>query len=160
MRKILYFFLLCLASCSVSSGRMALKEAEQLIDSLPDSALSILNSKEKDINHYSKKDRMAFLLLKAEAMNKSFTPMDTIKFMGDVLDYYKGHGNVTDLIKANYLMGCVYRDKGNSPLALKFFLDAVSINDSSYNRHNDELVSRAYGQIGCFIISKGFLKEK
>jgi hypothetical protein len=56
---------------------MALKEAEQLIDSLPDSALSILNSKEKDINHYSKKDRMAFLLLKAEAMNKSFTPMDT-----------------------------------------------------------------------------------
>ena len=148
MRKILYFFLLCLASCSVSSGRMALKEAEQLIDSLPDSALSILNSKEKDINHYSKKDRMAFLLLKAEAMNKSFTPMDTIKFMGDVLDYYKGHGNATDLIKANYLMGCVYRDKGDSPLALKFFLDAVSINGSSYNRHNDELVSRAYGQIG------------
>lgn len=147
MRYLPYFILLFLVSCSVSPDHKALSEAVRLMDSKPDSALSILNSIEKDANHYNTGDRMSFFLLKAEAMNKSFAPMDTVQFMPKVLDYYKSHGNHLQLMNANYLMGCVYRDRGNSPVALGYYLKAVSITDSSDKREELELLARIYGQI-------------
>ena len=147
MRFLPYIIILLLISCSVSPDREALSEARQLIDSNPDSSLSILRSIEMNVAHYLKGDRMEFYLLKAEAMNKSFIPMDTIQFMPRILDYYKSHGNELQLIKSYYLLGCVYRDRGNSPVALKYFLDATRTADSANNKDESKLLSRIYGQI-------------
>ena len=33
--------------------------------------------------------------------------MDTLNFMGDVLEYYKHHGNQNEKTRANYMMGSV-----------------------------------------------------
>ena len=116
MRKIFCFLvILCIVSCSLSYKPQGLERAESLVDSFPDSAMEILSTIQGEANHYSERYRMEYNLLCAETMNKLYLPMDTIKFMPEVLRYYDRHGSNRDLTMANYLMGCVYRDKGDSP---------------------------------------------
>ena len=149
MRKIFCFLVvLCIVSCSLSHKPQGLERAESLVDSFPDSAMEILSTIQGEANHYSKRYRMEYNLLYAETMNKLYLPMDTIKFMPEVLRYYDRHGSNRDLTMANYLMGCVYRDKGNSPMALKYFLDAASCADTIGREADLKQLSRIYGQIG------------
>lgn len=51
--------------------------------------------------------------------------MDTINYMDEVLDYYSFWGKDGEKALANYMMGCVYRDRGNSPMALQYYNEAV-----------------------------------
>ena len=120
MRKIFCFLvILCIVSCSLSPKPQGLERAESLVDSFPDSAMTVLSNIRGEAQDYGKGYRMEYLLLYAETMNKLFLPMDTINFMPEVLKYYERHGDNRDLTMANYVMGGVYRDKGDSPMALK-----------------------------------------
>lgn len=146
MRKFLLLFLsVLLFSCTGSKKPKVLSDAEKLMEDNPDSALKILNNSEKSAQTYKESYKEEYLLLKATAMNKAFVSMDTVTFMQSVLSYYKKHGSPDDVVNAYYNTGCVYRDKGDSPMALKYFLDAVEI------ANNDEpdyrLIARIYGQI-------------
>ena len=149
MRKIFCFLvILCIVSCSLSYKPQGLERAESLVDSFPDSAMEILSTIQGEANHYSERYRMEYNLLCAETMNKLYLPMDTIKFMPEVLRYYDRHGSNRDLTMANYLMGCVYRDKGDSPMALNYLLEAASCADTIGREADLKLLSRIYGQIG------------
>lgn len=150
MRKILCLFaIVSIVSCSLSNKPQGLARAESLVDTLPDSAMRVLTGIHAEVQDYSERYRMEYLLLYAEAMNKLFIPMDTVKFMPKVLSYYEKHGSQKDLCRAYYMMGSVYRDKGDSPMALKNFLDATSCVDTTGGQQaNFVLLSRVYGQIG------------
>lgn len=149
MRKILCLLaVLGIVSCSLSHKPKGLERAESLVDSFPDSAMTVLSNIRGEAHDYGKGYRMEYLLLYAETMNKLFLPMDTIKFMPEVLNYYERHGDNRDLTMANYMMGCVYRDKGDSPMALKCFLDAASCADTMGREADFNRLSRIYGQIG------------
>ncbi len=132
MKKLVLFITLSiLISCSFSSQKeQAILCAEKQINNNPQSALSILNNAQDNFCTYSKKNKMHFLLLKAEAMNKAFIPMDTINYMEQVLDYFLIHGNNSEKVMANYMMGAVYRDKGNSPIALKYLKNAINVSNA------------------------------
>ena len=160
MRKIFCFLvILCIVSCSLSPKPQGLERAESLVDSFPDSAMEILSTIQGEANHYSERYRMEYNLLWAETMNKLYLPMDTIKFMPEVLRYYDRHGSNRDLTMANYLMGCVYRDKGDSPMALNYLLEAASCADTIGREADLKLLSRIYGQIG-FLFYKQRLPQK
>jgi tetratricopeptide (TPR) repeat protein len=88
---------------------------------------------------------MDSLLLKTEEMNSSYVSMDTITYMPEVLNHYKFHGTYNERMRAYYMMGCVYRDRGNSPQALVYFNEAVRQIDSLHTNHY--LLSRIYAQI-------------
>lgn len=62
------------------------------------------------------KPRMQYELERVQTMNKDYIPLDTVSVMDSVLDYYESHGTQKDKMMANYLMGCVQRDKGIRPL--------------------------------------------
>lgn len=149
MKKIKPIILLTiiLVSCTFSPKASLLKQAEKLMDTNPDSSWAILQDATKDTINYNKANKMKFYLLRAEAMNKKILSLDSVKNMEDVLEYYEEHGNKEENIQANYMMGCVYRDRGDSPLALLYYNKAINAADTAANDCNFRLVSRILGQI-------------
>lgn len=80
-------------------------------------------------------------------MNSDYIPMDTVTFMDEVLRFYDSHGTAEERIRANYMNGCVYRDRGDSPMALEYYLKAVNLADTTEKTCDHELLSRIYGQM-------------
>ena len=133
--------------CVNPKGKEVLSEAERLMRTSPDSALLVLEQAKKEATTYSRRNRMHYLLLQAEAMNKAYLPLDTLTSMHEVLDYYLSHGNRDERMRACYLMGSVWRDRGNSPLALQYFRDAIGEADTTATDCDYTQVSRIYAQI-------------
>lgn len=149
MKKLLYWaiWLIGITACVNPKGKEVLAEAERLMQASPDSALLVLEQAKKEAATYSRRNRMRYLLLRAEAMNKAYLPLDSITYMDEVLDYYLSHGNRDERMRACYLMGSVWRDRGNSPLALHYFRDAISEADTTATDCDYAQVSRIYAQM-------------
>ena len=130
-----------------SNEKQRLQQIENVLEESPDTAWAMLSEDGNRLSKYSKSDRMKYLLLRTEAMNKLFYAMDTINYMNDVLEYYAFYGNAGEKTWANYLMGCVYRDKGNSPKALLYYNEAVAKIDTTKSDCNFSLLSKVYGQM-------------
>lgn len=142
MGLIVLLFVAC-----TSNEKQRLQQIENVLEESPDTAWAILSQDGNRLSKYSKSDRMKYLLLRTKAMNKLFYAMDTINYMNDVLEYYAFYGNTGEKTWANYLMGCVYRDKGNSPKALLYYNEAVAKIDTTKSDCNFSLLSKVYGQM-------------
>jgi tetratricopeptide (TPR) repeat protein len=94
---------------------------------------------------FSKESRMQRLLLYAEEMNREYIMMDTIQFMPEVVDYYKQHGTDEERMRAYYMLGSVYRDRGNSPQALVYYREAIHQVDTL--SCHQVLLSKIYAQM-------------
>lgn len=149
MKKLLYWaiWLIGITACVNPKGKEVLAEAERLVQASPDSALLVLEQAEKETATYPHRNRMRYLLLRAEAMNKAYLPLDSITYMDEVLDYYLSHGNRDERMRACYLMGSVWRDRGNSPLALHYLRDAIGEADTTETDCDYAQVSRIYAQM-------------
>ena len=160
MKKLSYFiFALLLLSCSFPDKPLVLKKAEALVDSLPDAALKILEENKSAADGFPTRYRMDYLLLYAMAMNKSYVSMDTVSFMPQVIRYYENHGSTGDLVTANYMMGCVFRDKGDSPMALRYFLNATRLSDVNNSDCDVNELAAIYGQIGYVFYNQRILTK-
>lgn len=149
MRKIFCLFLsVLLVSCFSSIERDMLSRLERLLESSPDSALVVFRNNFQDAESFSRDGRMKYLLLGAESMNKCFVAMDTVTFMPDVLEYFEAQGAAPQLVEANYMMGCVYRDRGDGRLALKYYNRAVGVADSVDLHIEPQLLASIYAQMG------------
>ena len=89
------------------------------LDSRPRMALTLLDSLAPHTAQFPRAMRMRYLLLRAQALNKAYLPIDTIGYMNEVLDYYRTHGSQDEHAQALYMMGSIYRDRHNSPMALQ-----------------------------------------
>ena len=149
MKRLLYWIglLIGITACVNPKGEDVLAEAERLMRAYPDSALSLLEQAEKEAASYSRRNRMRCRLLQAEAMNKVFLPLDSMDGMDEVLDYYLSHGDRDERMRACYLMGSIYRDQGNSPLALQYYRDAIGEADTTETGCDYAQVSRIYAQM-------------
>ena len=149
MKRLLYWIglLIGITACVNPKGEDVLAEAERLMQAYPDSALSLLEQAEKESATYPRRNRMHYRLLQAEAMNKAYLPLDSIDGMDEVLDYYLSHGDRDERMRACYLMGSIYRDRGNSPLALQYYRDAIGEADTTETDCGYAQVSRIYAQM-------------
>lgn len=147
--RILFCLLLAmpLVCACTSSREHRLQQIESLLDTCPDSSWAMLCQDSIYLGAYSKSDRMRHLLLRAEAMNKLFYPMDSLDYMEEVLDYYSSHGSAEEKAQASYMMGSVYRDRSNSPKALQYYNEAVASFGMDRKDCNLLLLSKIYGQI-------------
>ena len=162
MRRLLLYALLIplLISCGTGGEQRCIVAADSLMENNPDSAYKLLRSEYGQSESFSRGTRMRYLLTYAEAMNKAYVPMDTVKFMDDVLDYYNSHGSATEKMAANYMMGCVYRDGGNSPEAIRYFEDAVAAADTANEQCDYLLLSRIYGQIASIYMEQRYATKE
>ena len=91
---------------------------------------------------------MSEALLRAEEMNRNYQSMDTLKGMEQVADYYRPFlGRSQRYMRALYMLGCVYRDRGDAPMALHYYQEAVSQADTTDADCDFHTLCRVYGQM-------------
>ena len=86
-------------------------------------------------------------LLRARAMNKSYTPFTTDSTMLAVADWYDRHGTPNERMEARYLLGCAYRDMGEAPRAVDCYLEAAGCADTTATDCDFWMMASIYGQM-------------
>lgn len=139
---------LLLSACADDRRTVSLLErAETLMDSLPDSAYTLLTECDSTIREQSEKTRMRHMLLLAEANNKLYQPLPSDSLFMEVVDYYDHHGTPNQQLKAHYLLGCIYRDREEAPMALLCYQDAVEKADTLSPDCDYNTLYKVYGQM-------------
>jgi hypothetical protein len=138
---------LCLIGCTNNTHDAEWNKIDNCIQRSDTTALQLLRKIGNDKDKFSKADRMRYELLLASAHNKFFVSMESDSTMKDVVDYYSDKGNDNERMEATYLLGCVYRDKGDAPRALEYYEDAVESADTTSSKCNHQLLCRIYAQM-------------
>ncbi len=149
VKTILLLALLLLASCNEDDQHVLslLEKAETVMEEYPDSAYRLLCEADSGIAEQSKGTRIRHFLLKTEADNKLYHPLPSDTLFQDVVDYYDGHGTANQQLKAHYLLGCIYRDRGEAPMALQCFNNAVEKADTLSDDCDYTTLFSVYGQM-------------
>ena len=147
---LLYLILTTLLLSACADDRRVvslLEQAETLMDSLPDSAYTLLKACDSTIPEQSEKTRMRYWLLMADANNKLYQPLPSDTLFREVVDYYDHHGTPNQQLKAHYLLGCIYRDREEAPMALQCYQDAVEKADTLSPDCDYTTLYKVYGQM-------------
>ena len=125
-----------------------LQHIDSLMDSNPQAAydsLSLFDS--LHLYDDDKASRMRLLMLKAKAQNKLYLPMPSDTIFNEVVSYYDRHGSANDRMLSRYLLGCIYRDMKEAPMALECFIDAAEQADTTASDCDYNILFRVYGQM-------------
>ena len=95
------------------------------------------------------RSRMSALLDRADSMNRAYIPMtDGIdSLLLEATHFYDRHGTANEQMRAHYLLGCAYRDKGEAPAALQSYQDAVDRADTLSSDCDYRRLMSVYGQM-------------
>lgn len=145
---ILLILSVCLIGCTNHAHTADWSKIDTCIQNSDTTALTLLRRIGNDKADFTKADRMRYELLLASAHNKFFISMKSDSTLNDVVDYYLENGNANERMEATYLLGCVYRDMGDTPLAIKYYEDAIKYADISNKDCDFYTLSRIYGQMG------------
>ena len=158
-RVILIYILIfmSLSSCSNRKYEQTITRADHLMELSQDSArsaLAILDSIRPDLSKMGKSTQMRYQLVYAKGMNKGYVDFTTDSLMKEIVDYYDNHGTCQQQMLAHYLLGCVYRDLGDSPASLSCYNDAVEKVDTTSSDCDYKLLTRVYEQQGALFLSQ------
>ena len=158
-RVILIYMLIfmSLSSCSNRKYEQTITRADNLMELSQDSArsaLAILDSIRPDLSKMGKSTQMRYQLVYAKGMNKGYVDFTTDSLMKEIVDYYGNHGTCQQQMLAHYLLGCVYRDLGDSPASLSCYNDAVEKVDTTSSDCDYKLLTRVYEQQGALFLSQ------
>lgn len=124
------FVVLLIVGCSQSNEfDSAMNQVDSIMEANQNDAnlsMLILDSIRPQLHLMSFPQSMRYHLLQAKAMNKAYVKFSSDSVMKKVVDYYNYHGSNYEKMTAKYLLGCVYRDLGDSPSALKNLYDATN----------------------------------
>ena len=146
-----------LSSCSNRKYEQTITRADNLMERCQDSArsaLAILDSIRPDLSKMGKSTQMRYQLVYAKGMNKGYVDFTTDSLMKEIVDYYDNHGTCQQQMLAHYLLGCVYRDLGDSPASLSCYNDAVEKVDTTSSDCDYKLLTRVYEQQGALFLSQ------
>ena len=146
-----------LSSCSNRKYEQTITRADNLMELSQDSArsaLAILDSIRPDLSKMGKSTQMRYQLVYAKGMNKGYVDFTTDSLMKEIVDYYDNHGTCQQQMLAHYLLGCVYRDLGDSPASLSCYNDAVEKVDTTSSDCDYKLLTRVYEQEGALFLSQ------
>ena len=154
--------LLSLAAVMLFSGTCSspydarLQHIDSLMDSNPQAAYDSLSL--FDSLHLYDGDRagqMRLQLLMAKAQNKLYRPMPSDSTFMEVVSYYDSHGSANDRMLSRYLQGCIYRDMDNGPKAVRCYLEALELADTTSKDCNYSMLSKIQGQLATVYNANG-----
>ena len=119
-------------------------------------AIRMLDGVKSQLLEFSKAQKMRYELLRHKAMNKAYISFTSDSKMKEVVDYYDRHGSANERMLANYVLGCVYRDMHEVPLALEYYNKATEQADTTAADCDYGTLYRVYSQMG-FLFSKQYL---
>lgn len=137
--------LLCI-SCDSGRDEVILSRSESLLETDPDSALSVLSSilypeelSEKAYNRYA--------LLKIQAEYKSYQDITSDSTILSVRDYYLEKKDYHNTALSSYYCGCYYKECGNKENAMRYFLEANEYAEKGDDFNLKGLIKNAIGVI-------------
>lgn len=121
------FMSVSLSSCSSPSVKnQLLLCADSLMETYPDSALSILES----ITYPQKMpraDRALYALLLTQARHKNYIALEDDPLIKTAVDYYGDKKKSLRAAKAHYYWGAIYSEKGYASFAVEEYLTAIRL---------------------------------
>ena len=136
-----------------------LQQADSIMNIDDDSAkvaIKLLDKVKPQLNDFSKAQRMRYQLLYHKAMNKADISFSSDSIMKNVVAYYENYGTSNERMLANYVLGCIYRDLHEAPLALEYYNKATNQADTISHDCDYATLCRIYGQMG-ILFEKQFL---
>ena len=158
----IYLVLLLVAIVSCTGNKRydnLMQRADSIMDSNDDSAkvaIELLDKVKPQLDDFTKGQRMRYELLYHKAMNKACITFTSDSVMKEVVDYYDYHGSANERMLANYVLGCVYRDMHEAPMALEYYNKATEQADTTAADCDYGTLYRVYSQMG-FLFSKQYL---
>lgn len=160
--KVIYLLLILLILASCAGNRKyddLMLRADSIMDVDDDSAtvaIRMLDDVKPQLPEFSQSQKMHYELLRHKAMNKACITFTSDSVMKEVVDYYDHHGSANERMLANYVLGCVYRDMHEAPMALEYYNKATEQADTTAADCDYGTLYRVYSQMG-FLFSKQYL---
>ena len=162
-RSIIFILLSMLLSCTGNKVYdHQLSKADSIMDMADDSAqiaIKMLDALKPEWSKFTKAQRMRYDLLYHKAMNKAYIDFTSDSTMLAVVDYYEHHGTANDRMLAYYILGCVYRDMHEAPMALEYYNKATEQADTEAQDCDYATLCRVYSQMG-FLFAKQHLPHQ
>ena len=163
MKEKVIFLLLTIMLLASCAGNRKYDDLMQRADSImnvnDDSAtvaIRMLDGIKPQLPEFSQSQKMRYELLRHKAMNKAYISFTSDSVMKEVVDYYGRHGSANERMLANYVLGCVYRDLHEAPMALEYYSKATEQADTTSADCDYGTLYRVYSQMG-FLFSKQYL---
>lgn len=128
-----------------------LQQADSIMNIDDDSAkvaIKLLDKAKPQLNDFSKAQRMRYQLLYHKAMNKADISFSSDSIMKKVVAYYENHGTSNERMLAYYMLGCIYRDLHEAPIALEYYNKATEQADTTSQDCDYSTLYRIYSQMG------------
>ena len=160
--KVIFLLLIIMILTSCAGNRKyddLMQRADSIMNVNDDSAkvaIRMLDGVKSQLPEFSKAQKMRYELLRHKAMNKAYISFTSDSIMKEVVDYYDRHGSANERMLANYVLGCVYRDMHEVPLALEYYNKATEQADTTAADCDYGTLYRVYSQMG-FLFSKQYL---
>lgn len=122
--------LICFLSCGDTKAMRNVATADSLTEVNQQEAVRFIDSVACADKGMSRNGRMKLLLLRMKALNKLDYPLDT-DTLASLVKYFDRHGSANDRMLANYILGCYYIGKGNSPEAMRYLHLAAEAADTT-----------------------------
>ena len=160
--KVIFLLLIIMLLASCAGNRKyddLMQRADSIMNVNDDSAkvaIRMLDGIKPQLSEFSQSQKMRYELLRHKAMNKACITFTSDSVMKEVVDYYDHHGSANERMLANYVLGCVYRDMHEAPMALEYYNKATEQADTTAADCDYGTLYRAYSQMG-FLFSKQYL---
>ena len=125
-----YVALICFLSCGDTKVMRNVATADSLTEVNQQEAVRYIDSVARADKGMSRNGRMKLLMLRMKALNKLDCPLDT-DTLASLVKYFDRHGSANDRMLANYILGCYYIGKGNSPEAMRYLHLAAEAADTT-----------------------------
>ena len=160
--KVIFLLLIIMLLASCAGNRKyddLMQRADSIMNVNDDSAtvaIRMLDGIKPQLPEFSQSQKMRYELLRHKAMNKACITFTSDSVMKEVVDYYDHHGSANERMLANYVLGCVYRDLHEAPMALEYYNKATEQADTTAADCDYGTLYRVYSQMG-FLFSKQYL---
>ena len=118
--------LTCCAVLSCADDSAVMEEldwAEAVMEEHPDSALTLLDTLDRS-RLTTREARARHALLYSQALDKNYIELTTDSVIRPAAQYYARHGKPNDRLKAQYYLGCIFRNSGDWEQAIEHFVNA------------------------------------
>lgn len=150
------FILLCLCACRQTPYPPALLTADSLANTVPYSAIHLLESIRTEIATAPEATQMYYRLLCIKAKDKAYILNTTDSLIIPILNYYIDKDDKRHLPEAYYYAGRVYRDLGDAPQALPYFYKAL---EALPKDTKSPLKGKIYSQISVLLLFQNLYEE-
>lgn len=123
----LFIAIIALAACGRhSSAWQEISRADELIETRPDSSLTILSNVKYD-ELVNDDERAKYALIMSMALDKNYIDTTTFDVLQPAIDYYADHGTANDKLRTFYYQGRIYQNAGQNNDAMKAFVSALDL---------------------------------